>query len=132
MPIVLRGAIFALACLCVIPFEAAAWERGHVDRFAALPAGAANPEGIAVDRHGDGYVTTFAVAGEAPGKVFVFDAQGHLKRELAVAGSSNLLLGIGFNPVTDELLVLDFGAGNVLRVDPHSGAASVFSGARAE
>ena len=123
----LRSALLALVCLSMLPMQAAAWDRGRVDRFAKLPAGAANPEGITVDRHGDVYVTTFAVTGSAPGKLFVFDRRGQLKRELEVAGSSNLLLGVAFHPLTDELLVVDFGAGNVLRVDPHSGAASVFS-----
>ena len=124
---VFRSALLALLCLSLFPIQAAAWDRGHVDRFASLPPEAANPEGITVDRHGDVYVTTFDVAGSAPGKLFVFDKRGHLKRELEVAGSSNLLLGVAFHPVTDDLLVVDFGAGNVLRVDPHSGAASVFS-----
>jgi len=121
------SALLALFCLSLFPIQAAAWDRGHVDRFARLPPGAANPEGITVDRHGDVYVTTFDVAGSAPGKLFVFDKRGHLKRKLEVAGSSNLLLGVAFHPVTDELLVVDFGAGNVLRVDPYSGAASVFA-----
>jgi sugar lactone lactonase YvrE len=127
MSAVSRSALLALFCLSLVPIQAAAWDRGHVDRFAKLPEGAANPEGITVDRHGDVYVTTFDVAGSAPGKLFVFDKRGHLKRELELAGSSNLLLGVAFHPMTDELLVVDFGAGNVLRVDPHSGAASVFA-----
>jgi DNA-binding beta-propeller fold protein YncE len=58
--------------------------------------------------------------------VVVFDDDGSLKRELAVAGSSNLLLGLAFHPQTNELLVIDFGNGRVLRVNPHSGASSVF------
>ena len=62
------------------------------------PTGAANPEGITVDRHGDVYVTTFAVTGTPPGRLFVFDDDGHLKREVEVAGSSNLLLGVAFHP----------------------------------
>src|SRR5258707_9671713 len=38
------------------------------------------------------------------------------------------MLGLGFNPVTGFLLVLDFGAGKVLHVDPTTGASSVFMG----
>ena len=113
--------VFLLSC------QAAAWDRGKVERFATLPAGAANPEGIAVDRHGDVYVTTFAVTGTPPGRLFVFDDDGHLKRQVEVAGSSNLLLGVAFHPDTHELLVIDFGAGRVLRVNPFSGAATTFA-----
>jgi len=36
------------------------------------------------------------------------------------------MLGLGFNPVNGFLLILDFGAGKVLHVDPVSGASSVF------
>jgi len=111
----------------VLSSQAAAWDRGKVERFATLPTGAANPEGIAVDRHGDVYVTTFAVTGTPPGRLFVFDDDGDLKREVQVAGSSNLLLGVAFHPHTNDLLVIDFGAGRVLRVNPFSGAATVFA-----
>lgn len=117
-----------LACFFLTAFEAAAWDRGKVERFASLPPGEANPEGITVDSQGDVYVTTFAVTkASGPGKLFVFARDGHLKREVAVAGSSNLLLGLAFHPDSRELLVVDFGAGNVLRVNPHNGASSVFS-----
>jgi sugar lactone lactonase YvrE len=37
------------------------------------------------------------------------------------------VLGLRFNPVTGALLVLDFGAGKVLRVDPVSGASTDFT-----
>jgi sugar lactone lactonase YvrE len=122
-----RPCLFALA-LFLLPFNVAAWDRGTVETFATLPAGNANPEGITVDKQGDVYVTTFAVsAGGGPGKVFVFDSTGGLKRELLVAGSSNLLLGIAFHPRTNDLLILDFGNARVLRVDPHTGASSVFA-----
>jgi sugar lactone lactonase YvrE len=117
----------AITCL-LLALPALAWERGTVETFAVLPAGNANPEGIAVDKHGDVYVSTFAVtAGGGPGKVFVFAPDGRLKRELHVAGSSNLLLGIAFHPQTNDLLVIDFGAGRVLRVNANTGASSVFA-----
>lgn len=45
-------------CFFLTAFEAAAWDRGKVERFASLPSGEANPEGITVHRHGDVYVTT--------------------------------------------------------------------------
>ena len=120
-----RATLAVLALL--LSFQAAAWDRGKVERFATLPAGAANPEGIAVDKHGFVYVGTFAVTGAPPGRMFVFDRDGDLKREFQLAGSSNLLLGVDFNPVTDDLLVIDFGNSRVLRVDPQTGAATVFA-----
>jgi len=128
MPALSRAVLALAACVAVFANPAAAWERGAVQRFATLPAGAPNPEGITVDRDGDVYVTGFDPTGKtAPGKVFVFEDDGALKRILNVAGASSALLGLAFHPMTHELLVIDFGAGNVLRVNPHSGAASVFS-----
>jgi hypothetical protein len=120
------GLVFSVFLL--VAFEASAWDRGTVETFATLPAGNANPEGVAVDRHDDVYVTTFAVtAGGGPGKVFVFSPNGALKRELRIAGSTNLLLGIAFHPQTNDLLVVDFGAARVLSVNPNTGASSVFA-----
>ena len=128
MPALSRAVLALAACVAVFANPAAAWERGAVQRFATLPAGAPNPEGITVDRDGEVYVTGFDPTGKtAPGKVFVFDDDGALKRILNVAGASSALLGLAFHPMTHELLVIDFGAGNVLRVNPNSGAASVFS-----
>jgi sugar lactone lactonase YvrE len=116
-----------IACLLALPLQAAAWERGHVERFATLPAGAANPEGIAVDRHGDLYVTGFNPTGAGVGKVYVFNDDGRLKRVLEVSGASSALLGIAFHPDTHELLVVDIGQARVHRVERFSGEASVFA-----
>jgi sugar lactone lactonase YvrE len=121
-----------VACLLLVPLHAIAWDRGHVERFATLPAGAANPEGIAVDRHGDVYVTGFNPTGAGVGKVYVFDGDsGHLKRVLEVTGASSALLGIAFHPNTRELLVADIGQARVHRVDRFSGEATVFAQAPA-
>jgi sugar lactone lactonase YvrE len=98
--------------------------------FAILPAGASGPEGITVGPEGDLYVTTYGynasgpVAG--PGKIYVFDRNGHLVRQLNVAGSSPNLLGLAFHPTTHALLVIDSGASKVLKVNPSTGAATVF------
>src|SRR5919108_6159573 len=125
MAMLFRASLLSLA---LFSLNAAAWDRGAVETFAVLPAGNANPEGVAVDRQGDVYVTTFAVtAAGGPGKVFVFNSRGELKRELQVAGSSQLLLGVAFHPQTNDLLVVDFGAGRVLRVNPNTGASTVFT-----
>jgi sugar lactone lactonase YvrE len=107
--------------------DAAAWDRGSVERFATLPPGALNPEGIAVDRNGDVYVTGFNPTGAAPAQIYVFDDSGALKRVLTVTNASSALLGIAFHPRTGDLLVADLGAGNVVEVNPLTGAGRVFT-----
>lgn len=119
--------ILLLAVAFLLSFHAAAWDRGKVERFATLPADAANPEGIAVDRRGNVYVGLFAVTGAPPGRLLVFDNEGDLKNDFRLAGSSNLLLGVDFNEETGDLLVIDFGNKNVLKVDPRNGTSSVFT-----
>jgi DNA-binding beta-propeller fold protein YncE len=124
----LASAVLVLCLLASSP--AHAWDRGHANRFATLPPGTAHPEGIAIDAAGDVFVADFDVSRAAgPGQVVVFDHSGRLLRVLDVAGSSNLLLGLDFHRVGDEveLLVIDFGAKNVLRVDPATGASSIFA-----
>lgn len=131
MAALFRITLFLLSCTVLLAFDAAAWERGKVERFATLPAGAPGPEGITVDRNGDVYVTGFNPTGAGTGSVFVFDNDGELKRVLQVTGSSSALLGIAFHPDRHELLVLDIGQARVHRVNPLTGAASTFSQAPA-
>ena len=106
-----------------------AWTRSPAVTFATLPAGVTNPEGITADAAGNLYVTTFAVGGTSSGtgQLFVFSPSGQLLRQVNVAGSSVLLLDLAFHPTTGELLVIDFGLQQVLRVDPVTGASSVFT-----
>jgi sugar lactone lactonase YvrE len=93
-----------------------------------LPPGTAHPEGITVDAQGNINVADFDVSKSAgPGNVVVFNAAGKLLRKLDVQGSSNLLLGLAFQPQTSALLVLDIGNARVLKVDPLTGASSVFA-----
>ena len=116
-----------LLALAFSPPPALAWDRTPATSFATLPTGAANPEGIAVDSAGNLYVATFAVSSAGDlGRIFVFNPRGRLLRELKVANSSNLLLDLAFHPGTGKLLVIDFGAQQVLTVDPANGASSVF------
>lgn len=111
------------------PPSSHAWDRGDVDTFATLPAGTANPEGIAIDpQKGDVYVADLDVSGNTTvGNVVVFDRKGRFLRKLDVSGSSTLLLGLAFHPQTHQLLVIDYGSHKVLRVNPTTGAATLFT-----
>jgi sugar lactone lactonase YvrE len=124
----LRSALAVfVSSIVLFSANALAWDRGHVDKFATIPAGF-KVEGLTVDRHGDVFVTSFAGPATKPGQLFVFDGDnGHLKRQLDVTGSSQALLGLDFNPVTGDLLILDFGNPRVLKVNPFTGANTVFT-----
>ena len=92
-----------------------------------LPQGAPKVEGLTVGNDGNVYISTFDPTGPAaPAHLFVFNDGGTLLREVTIANSSPATLGLGFNPVTHQLLVIDFGAGKVLNVNPHTGNSSVF------
>src|SRR4051794_21632770 len=125
----------AMICACLFALvgtvpAAQAWERGDVDVFATLPAGATGPEGLTVGADGKVYVTTFGFNAEGeqpgPGKLYVFSDEGRLLRQVNVANSSAHLLGLAFHPNTHALLIIDFGTGKVLNVDPQTGTSSVF------
>ena len=121
----------ALVLAVLLTVSSFGFDRKHAETFARLPPARANPEGIAVDRNGDVYVADFEVKGnkENAGHFVVFDKNGKLLRDLdlKVAPSSTLLLGLDFHPLSHKLLVIDFGNGNVLEVNPRTGAATVFS-----
>jgi sugar lactone lactonase YvrE len=113
-----------------------AWERGDVDALAVLPditpGVQSSVEGLTVGPDGNIYVPTFgfntkgAISGNAV--LYVFKPNGDLVRKVTIANSSPHMLGLAFNPVNNFLLVLDFGAGKVLNVDPHTGLSTVFMG----
>ena len=102
--------------------SAAAFDRNIAQLFAVLPDGGSLPEGLAVAPNGDVYVATF----DGSKKIFVFNQNGGLLRTLTVNPSSGFFLGLGFHPQTGAFLVIDFGAGKVLNVNPQTGAASEF------
>ncbi len=125
MPRPARLAFLAAALLTAVPPTARAWTRERATTFATLPAGAAGPEGIEVDGAGNAYVATFG-SGSGEGQLYVFGNDGHLVRQVSVAGSTPSLLGLAFHPTTGKLLVIDFGGAKVLDVDPVTGASTVF------
>jgi DNA-binding beta-propeller fold protein YncE len=114
----LKKAIFcALLIFALAPLHAVGWERSPATTFAVFPQGAANPEGIAIDKKGNVYVTAFGVGAKGPGQIIVFNSSGRLLRQVKVANSSPLLLELAFHPATGDLLVIDFGGKKVLKVN---------------
>jgi DNA-binding beta-propeller fold protein YncE len=114
---------------------AGAWDRSRAETFAVIPdiapGVASMTEGLAVGPDGNVYTPTFgfnsAGAVSIPNaSLFVFDPDGHLVRAVTVQNSSPHMLGLAFNPVTGDLIICDFGAGNLLKVDPATGASSIF------
>jgi sugar lactone lactonase YvrE len=119
--------LFAAMACSAMPFTA---DQGQAETFAVLPEGSTGPEGLTVGPDGNVYATTFGFNKDGPtvepGHLLVFNPDGTLIREVAVKGATPHLIGLAFNPETADLIVLDFGAGVALKVDPVSGSASVF------
>jgi sugar lactone lactonase YvrE len=111
---------------------AGAWTRGEVDTLAVLPAATGSVEGLTVGPDGNVYVPTFGfnTTGALSGSpvLFVISPSGSIVRQVTIRNASPHILGLRFNPATGVLWVLDFGSGNVLAVNPHSGGTSVLAG----
>src|SRR6516162_2436706 len=115
---------------------AIAWKRGAVQVLAVVPdvrpGVQSSVEGLTVGPDGNIYVPTFgfnthgAITGNAA--LFVFSPSGQLIRNVTIKNSSPHMLGLAFNLFAPHkpLLVLDFGAGKVLKVDPVTGDSSDF------
>src|ERR1700746_2462404 len=121
--------------LLIAASPAHAWDLGDGDMLTVLPSATpgqpSSVEGLTVGPDGNIYVPTFgfnasgALTGNAV--LYVVKPDGKLLRQVTIANSSPHMLGLRFNPVNGFLLVLDFGAGTVLHVDPATGASSVFA-----
>ena len=104
-----------------------AWDRSQATTFATLPPGSAHPEGITTDAKGNFYVVTWDYDHRGhPGHLIVFSREGKFQRRVEIAGASSRLGDISFQPETGNLLVVDYGGKQVLKVDPLTGASSVF------
>src|SRR6516225_10842131 len=129
-----RFGLSTLACvglaIAITTTSAAAWKRGTVENI-LLPQGAPMVEGLTVGPDGKVYTATFnPTASQGPAQLFTFDNDGKLlasvpimigQQGLPPKPSSPAILGLEVIPkTTNKLLVLDFGAGEVLLVDPTS------------
>src|SRR5580700_111072 len=126
-----------------------AWDRGNVENFATIPVlapGSPGPvcpnnaasctsdiEGVAVGPDGSVYSASFGFNSEGSlggnGVLFVFAPNGKLLRQFPVPGSTPHLIGLVYQQSSKNVLVADLGAGVVWKVDPVSGATSVFMSA---
>lgn len=110
-------------------------QRGHVEVLAVLPDVSpgvqSSVEGLTVGPDGNIYVPSFgfntkgAITGNAV--LFTISPKGHVIGQVPIQGSSPHMLGLEFNPVNGALWVLDFGAGNILDVDPATGASGILN-----
>jgi sugar lactone lactonase YvrE len=124
-----------LLALAMATPPANAWDRGDTDVLTVLPDATpgqpSSVEGLTVGPDGNIYVVTFGfnAKGALTGNsvLYVIRPNGTVLRQVAIARSSPHVLGLRFNPATGALLVLDFGAGKVLQVDPVSGGSVDFT-----
>lgn len=85
--------------------------RDGVVRFATLPPGPGNPEGIAADAQGNIYTASFDFSGV--NKIYVFAPSGTLTNIIDLTGHTPL--GLQFGP-DGKLYAADFGTGKILQI----------------
>src|SRR5260221_12781247 len=94
------GLAGVLSLLALWAAPAAAWNRGHAEIFAVLPAGSPGPESINGGPDGDGYFTTFWFNNKgAPTRevqLFFFTPAGDLLRPANRQHSSPSHSGVTF------------------------------------
>jgi len=114
-----RALVSLLACLALWPLEAAAWDRGKVEKVCDGCGRLCQSRGPDGSPHGDVYVTTFAVTGRAQrsrdssscSTTAAPEAASERRRLEQPAARARV------HPDTHELLVIDFGHAQVLRVN---------------
>jgi sugar lactone lactonase YvrE len=134
--VTIGAAALAVAAAMLAASPIRAWERGPVDVLAVLPDVTQNVqssvEGLTVGPDGNIYVPTFGfnTQGSLTGNavLFVISPNGNIVRKVTIQNSSPHMLGLAFNPAFGNLLVLDFGAGKVLDVNPYTGESTVKAG----
>jgi sugar lactone lactonase YvrE len=101
--------------------QLAAADSGGVERFATLPKpGPGFPEGIAADRAGRIYVSSFDFSTD--NVIHVFGRNGHLQTTISLPGV--IPLGLEFDKA-GNLYVANFGGGTVLKFTPPFNAGSL-------
>jgi len=95
-------------------------DRDGVMRFATLPEGPGNPEGIAADANGNIYVATFDFS--TTNVVHIFGTNGRLVTTIPLPGA--VPLGLAFD-AGGNLYVANFGGGSVIKFSPPFTSASV-------
>jgi sugar lactone lactonase YvrE len=109
-----------LLLMLTLPVHA---DKGGVVRFATLPPGPGNPEGIAADTNGNIYVATFDFT--TTNAIHIFGDNGRLSNTILLPTSPNFVvpLGLAFD-AAGNLYVADFGNGDVLKFEPPFTASS--------
>jgi sugar lactone lactonase YvrE len=125
-----RLGMATLACVglafAISTTPASAWDRttNPAELFTVIPSGFPMVEGLTVGTDGKVYAQTFnPTAKKGPSQLFTFGSDGTLLKQVNIFGSSSAMLGLEVIPTTPPtnppaLLVLDFGAGQALVVDP--------------
>ena len=133
------GAAIGIIIGVLASAPAYAWDRSKVDVLTVLPdvtpGVQSSVEGLTVGPDGNIYVPTFGFNTQGPltgnAVLFVINPSGQVIRKVTIQNSSPHMLGLAFNPTLPfekSLIVLDFGAGNVLQVNPLTGASRVLAG----